>query len=108
MKTNGSTEIALTKRDILWWFKKIPVCYAYKIGNKTIREIPASLSEFRKSKPLYKELEGWGDLTPDMIEKGFNALPQALQDYVKYIEAQVDCKITIISMGPQRHETIIR
>ena len=79
-----------------------------KVGNKTIREIPASLSEFRKSKPLYKELEGWGDLTPDMIEKGFNALPQTLQDYVKYIEDQVDCKITIISMGPQRHETIIR
>jgi adenylosuccinate synthase len=108
VRTNGLTEIALTKLDILSGFKKIPVCYAYKVGNKTIREIPASLSEFRKSKPLYKELEGWGDLTPDMIEKGFNALPQTLQDYVKYIEDQVDCKITIISMGPQRHETIIR
>ena len=43
-----------------------------------------------------------------MIEKGFNALPQTLRDYVKYIEDQINCKITIISMGPQRHETIIR
>ena len=54
------------------------------------------------------ELEGWGELTPDMIEKGFNTLPNTLQTYVQYIEDQVDCPVSIISMGPQRHETIIR
>ena len=108
VRTNGLTEIALTKLDILSGFENIPVCYAYKIGDQTIKEIPASLSEFRNSKPVYKTLKGWGELTPNMIEKGFNALPQSLRGYVKYIEDQVDCKITIISMGPQRHETIIR
>ena len=108
VRTNGLTEIALTKLDILSGFENVPVCYAYKVGDKTIKEIPASLSKFRNSKPVYKTLKGWGELTPDMIEKGFNALPQTLRDYVKYIEDQVDCKITIISMGPQRHETIIR
>ena len=46
--------------------------------------------------------------TQAMIEKGFGALPDTLREYVKYIEDQVDCPITIISMGPQRHETIIR
>ena len=108
VRTNGLTEIVLTKLDILSGFEEIPVCYAYKVENKTITEMPASLSEFRNAKPIYKNLKGWGELTPDMIEKGFNALPQTLRDYVKYIEDQINCKITIISMGPQRHETIIR
>ena len=108
VRTNGLTEIVLTKLDILSGFEEIPVCYAYKVGNKTITEMPASLSEFRNAKPIYKNLKGWGELTPDMIEKGFGALPQTLRDYVKYIEDQINCKITIISMGPQRHETIIR
>ena len=70
--------------------------------------MPASLSQFRSAKPIYETLEGWGELTPDMIEKGFNALPNTLQTYVQYIEDQVDCPVSIISMGPQRHETIIR
>ena len=68
----------------------------------------ASLSDFRKSEPIYKTLEGWGNIAPDMIKEGFNSLPLTLRDYVKYIEDQIDCKVTIISVGPQRHETIIR
>ena len=108
VRTNGLTEIVLTKLDILSGFEEIPICYAYKIKNKIITEMPASLSDFRNAKPIYKNLKGWGELTPDMIEKGFNALPQTLRDYVKYIEDQINCKITIISMGPQRHETILR
>ena len=108
VRTNGLTEIVLTKLDILSGFEEIPVCYAYKVGSRTITEMPASLSDFRNAKPIYKNLKGWGELTPDMIEKGFNALPQTLRDYVKYIEDQINCKITIISMGPQRHETILR
>ena len=108
VRTNGLTEIVLTKLDILSGFEEIPVCYAYKVKNKIITEMPASLSDFRNAKPIYKNLKGWGELTPDMIEEGFSALPQTLRDYVKYIEDQINCKITIISMGPQRHETIIR
>ena len=108
VRTNGLTEIVLTKLDILSGLEKIPVCYAYKIKNKIITEMPASLSDFRNAKPIYKNLKGWGELTPDMIDKGFSALPQTLRDYVKYIEDQINCKITIISMGPQRHETILR
>ena len=108
VRTNGLTEIVLTKLDILSGFEEIPVCYAYKVKNKIITEMPASLSDFRNAKPIYKNLKGWSELTPDMIEKGFSALPQTLRDYVKYIEDQINCKITIISMGPQRHETILR
>ena len=108
VRTNGLTEIALTKLDILSGFSDLPVCRAYNIGGKEITEMPASLSQFREARPVYESLSGWGELTPDMIEKGFSALPDTLREYVKYIEDQVDCPITIISMGPQRHETIIR
>ena len=108
VRTNGLTEIALTKLDILSGFSDLPVCRAYSIGGKEITEMPASLSQFREARPVYESLNGWGKLTPDMIEKGFSALPDTLREYVKYIEDQVDCPITIISMGPQRHETIIR
>lgn len=108
VRTNGLTEIALTKLDILSGFSSLPVCHSYKINSKEIKEMPASLSQFRSAEPIYETLEGWGELTPDMIEKGFNALPNTLQTYVQYIEDQVDCPVSIISMGPQRHETIIR
>lgn len=70
--------------------------------------MPASLSQFKTAEPVYEMLEGWGELTPDMINKGFNSLPITLQTYVQYIEDEVGCPISIISMGPQRHETIMR
>ena len=108
VRTNGLTEIALTKLDILSGFSELPICHAYSVNGKKITEMPASLSQFREAKPVYETLAGWGDLTPDMIERGFSALPDTLQQYVKYIEDQVDCPVSIISMGPQRHETIIR
>ena len=108
VRTNGLSEIALTKLDILSGFEKLPICHSYRVGDKIIKEMPASLSDFRKSKPVYETLEGWGDITSDMIKDGFDALPLTLRNYVKYIEGQIDCKITIISVGPQRHETIIR
>ena len=108
VRTNGLTEIALTKLDILSGFSSLPVCHSYKVNSREIKEMPASLSQFRSAEPVYETLEGWGELTPDMIEKGFNALPNTLQAYVQYIEDQVDCPVSIISMGPQRHETIIR
>ena len=108
VRTNGLTEIALTKLDILSGFKEIPVCHAYNINEKEIKEMPASLLDFRKAAPVYDTLDGWEDLNETMIKKGFSALPKTLQQYVKYIEEQVSCPVTIISMGPQRHETIIR
>jgi adenylosuccinate synthase len=70
--------------------------------------MPASLTQFRKVKPVYETLPGWEDLDPSMIDNGFDALPDSLQHYIKFIEDHVDCPVTIISIGPQRHETILR
>ena len=108
VRANGLSEIALTKLDILSGFSNLPVCHSYKINSREVKEMPASLSQFKTAEPVYEMLEGWGELTSDMIDKGFNSLPSTLQTYVQYIEDEVGCPISIISMGPQRHETIMR
>ena len=108
VRVNGLTEIALTKLDILNGFDALPVCVAYDVGGKRITEMPASLTEYRNAKPVYETLPGWGDLPENIWDKGFGAMPQTLKDYIAFIEREVDCPVKIVSVGPQRHETIIR
>jgi len=108
VRVNGLTEIALTKLDILNGFDSLPVCVAYDVGGKRITEMPASLTEYRNAKPVYETLPGWGDLPENIWDKGFGAMPQTLKDYIEFIEREVDCPVKIVSVGPQRHETIIR
>lgn len=108
VRVNGLTDIALTKLDILCGIKKIPVCTHYTVDGKEILEMPASLEIYRRVRPVYTELEGWGNLAGDWSEEGYDKLPQALKDYVSFIEEQVLCPVSIISAGPDRSETIIR
>lgn len=108
VRVNGLTEIALTKLDVLNGFDELPVCIAYDVEGNKIKEMPASLTSYRKAKPIYKILSGWGDLTDNVWNKGYDALPQTLKHYINFIESEVECPIKIVSVGPQRHETIIR
>ena len=108
VRVNGLTEIALTKLDIVSGFKELPVCVAYDIDGKEIKEMPASLNEYRAAKPIYKNLPGWDKLPDKIWEKGFDLLPNPIKDYIKYIEEEVECPVKIVSVGPQRHETILR
>ena len=108
VRVNGLTEIALTKLDVLSGFNKLPVCVAYDVDGDQIKEMPASLTHYRKAQPVYKTLPGWGDLSENIWDKGYDALPQTLKDYIDFIEREVDCPVKIVSVGPQRHETIIR
>jgi adenylosuccinate synthase len=108
VRVNGLTEIALTKLDILNGFKELPICVAYDVEGKRITEMPASLTEYRNAKPIYEALQGWGDLPEYIWDKGYDAMPQTLKDYIAFIEHEVDCPVKIVSVGPQRHETIIR
>ena len=108
VRVNGLTEIALTKLDILNGFKELSICVAYKINGQKIMEMPASLNQFRKSIPVYETLPGWGDLPSDILDSGYDALPSTMQEYIAFIERAVECPVKIISIGPQRHETILR
>ena len=108
VRVNGLTEIALTKLDVLNGFNKLPVCVAYDVGGDQIKEMPASLTHYRKAQPIYEILPGWGGFSENIWDKGYDALPQTLKDYIDFIEREVDCPVKIVSVGPQRHETIIR
>ena len=108
VRVNGLTEIALTKLDVLNGFDKLNICIAYDINGKHITEMPASLTKYRNAKPVYTSMQGWSSLPNKIWEKGYNKLPNSLKNYISFIEDQVDCPIKIVSVGPQRHETIIR
>ncbi len=108
VRVNGLTEIALTKLDILSDNGYLSICTAYNIDGQLEQEMPASLHRFRSAEPVYQTLPGWGQLSDDMIEKGYESLPENLRNYVKFIEDQVSCPVSIISIGPERSQTIIR
>ena len=108
VRVNGLTEIALTKLDVLSGFDKIKICIAYDINGDKVLEMPASLTKYRQAQAIYETLDGWENLPDKIWEKGFDALPETLKKYISFIEEQVSCPVKIVSVGPQRHETIIR
>ena len=108
VRVNGLTEIALTKLDVLSGFESIKVCVSYDVNGENILEMPASLSQYRLAKPVYESLSGWDSLPDKIWEKGFSALPETLKEYIKFVEDQIGCPVKLISVGPQRHETILR
>lgn len=108
VRVNGLTEIALTKLDILNGFEELSICVAYKIDGQRIMEMPASLNQFRKSTAVYETLPGWGELPSDILDNGYDMLPSTMREYIAFIEQAVECPVKIVSIGPQRHETILR
>lgn len=112
VRTSGVTDLAITKLDILSGFFEIKVCIAYDINGKKIIEMPASLTQLRAAKPIYETLHGWKQLNEkqcdELVNKGYDALPKNIKKYIEFIEKQVECKASIISLGPKRNQTIIR
>lgn len=99
----GATEIALTKLDVLSCFDKIPVCTAYEIDGEIVHDFPTG-ERLNKAKPVYEYLDGFGcDISGC---RTFEELPKAAQDYVKYIEKAVGCRISYVSVGAGRDEYI--
>ncbi len=107
VRVHGLTEIALIKLDVLNGIAELPVCTAYNINGKKINEIPASLTEYRSATPVYNTLPGWKTLSSDP-DQDFKTLPKNVLNYIDFIEHEIDCRITIVSVGPQRHQTVLR
>lgn len=102
---SGVTELVMMKADVLSQFDTIKVCTAYKIGNKVSSEFPFDY-EAEGATPVYEELPGWNqDLTTIHEEHNF---PKALVDYIHFIEKAVQVPVSIVSVGPNRNQTIIR
>lgn len=101
---SGVTQIALTKLDVLNGLKKLKVCTKYNLNKKEINYFPADIEDVKKCKPVYEEIPGWNDFSNDT--SSFKELPEEAQKYVKYIEDFLQTKISIVSIGPGRKETI--
>jgi adenylosuccinate synthase len=101
---NGATDLIMMKADVMDDFDVIKVCTGYKINGKITTDFPYELNE--NVEPVYTELPGWKcDLTKISSESEF---PENLKSYIKFIEEKTGVPITIISVGPNRQQTIIR
>ncbi len=105
INVSGINGLVLTKLDVLDTFKNIKICTSYEINNEIIEDYPIHLSEDQNVIPIYETLNGWEKKTKGI--KKFENLPLNAQHFVKRIENLVNCKIDIISTGPERDENII-
>ena len=105
VEVQGATEIALTKLDVLSYLDKIPVCVAYQIGNKRVDYFPFP-TLLKEAKPIVEYMDGWHcDISG---VRTWEDLPQAAKDYVLYLERAIDCRISYVSVGPERASIILR
>ena len=105
VETQGATNLALTKLDILSYMENIPVCTHYVLNGVQTDEFPFP-SVLNDAKPVVEYVPGWKcDISG---VRRWEDLPQAARDYVELIEKAVDCRIGYVSVGPERDSIIIR
>ena len=104
-RVSGATEIAIMLLDVLSGIDELKVAVAYEMNGKTVTELPASLADFDLCRPIYESLPGWSeDLTGI---RRWSDLPPAARDYVNFIAQQVGAPASIVSVGPDRLQTIM-
>jgi adenylosuccinate synthase len=105
IRVNGVTQLMMMKGDVLSGFEKIKVCTSYKTKDGSIEHFPFSIDPEHVT-PEYIEMEGWKeDLTELTAEDQF---PKAFNDYIAYLEKELETPIKIVSVGPDRKQTIFR
>ena len=103
-KINGVTKLMMMKSDVLSGFNSIKVCTSYEYRGSNINYLPYDISD-SSLKPIYEEFKGWGE---DITKiKEFNDLPVNLKKYISYLEKELEIPIAIVSVGPDRTQTII-
>ncbi|MBQ2321149.1 MAG: adenylosuccinate synthase [Bacteroidales bacterium] len=101
---NGVTQLIMMKSDILDAFPTIKACVAYQIGDRQTDEMPFDINE--GVQPVYMDFEGWNTPMDKMTSE--EQFPQKFVDYVKFIESYLGVPVKIVSVGPDRDQTIIR
>ncbi|MFZ5553844.1 MAG: adenylosuccinate synthase [Bacteroidota bacterium] len=102
---NGVTSLAMMKADVLNNFETIKVCTHYEMDGKPVDEMPYDLVNVEVN-PIYKELKGWNCSTDGISE--FDNLPAELKNYIHYLEKELNVPITVVSVGPDRLQTLVR
>ncbi len=103
-RISGLTGLAITKLDTIAGFDKVKICVGYKINNEIIRDFPASIEDLAECEPIYEEFNGWEDVS-NITE--YKKLPTNLIRYLERIEELCETRISILSVGPKRDQTIV-
>lgn len=103
-RISGITDLAITLLDVLTGFEKLKICTSYILDGKEIDYIPSTIEEFNKCKPVYIELNGWYEDISNV--KSFDNLPKNAKNYIHKIEEITGTNVSIISVGPDRKQTI--
>ncbi|MGC1632355.1 MAG: adenylosuccinate synthase [Gelidibacter sp.] len=104
-QVNGVTKLIMMKGDVLSGFKTLKVCTAYNYKGKEIHHFPYNIDPENVT-PIYTEFEGWNEDLTEMTDAA--NMPKALVDYIEFLEKELEIPITIVSVGPDRKQTIIR
>ncbi|SEM30326.1 Adenylosuccinate synthetase [Aquimarina amphilecti] len=102
---NGVTQLMMMKGDVLSGFKTLKVCTAYNYKGKTITHLPYNI-EPENVTPVYTEMKGWSEDLTKMSNK--SEFPKELNEYIEFLEKELETPITIVSVGPDRTQTIHR
>jgi len=105
VRVNGFTGLALTKLDTLTGIDPIRVCTGYRVGRKKITEFPADIREMEQAKPIYEDLPGWKEDIQGA--RSLEDLPRNAIRYVRRLEALVGVPFFMMSVGPQRQQSIV-
>lgn len=103
-RVSGLTSFAVTKIDTLAGIEKIKVCVGYKFEDKVIDYFPASLEDLAKCEPVYEEFDGWDESVAEA--RSYEELPKNAKKYLRRIEEFTGVKISIVSVGPRRDQTM--
>ena len=105
VEVQAATEIALTKLDVLSYLEKIPVCIQYLVNGEKTDHFPFTMVQ-EMAKPVIQYVDGWNcDIS---AVRRWEELPVQAREYVLYIEKEIGCPITYVSVGPERDSIIIR
>ncbi|HWU28764.1 MAG TPA: adenylosuccinate synthase [Microbacterium sp.] len=105
-RVNGITDLVLTKLDVLTGLEQIPVCVAYDVDGVRFDDVPVNQTDFHHAKPIYEYFPGWSE---DISKaRSFEDLPQTAQEYVLALEKMSNTRISVIGVGPEREQVIVR
>ena len=102
---NGVTKLCMMKSDVLSGFETIKVCTGYRINGELTGRVPFDVVN-AVIEPVYIDMPGWNDNVTGVTE--FNKLPKQLHDYIAFIERELNIPIIIVSVGPDRTQTMMR
>jgi adenylosuccinate synthase len=104
--SNSIDGLCLTKLDVYDGMEEIKICTDYRIDGKETRSFPAAIQSLNKAEPVVKSFSGWKESVGEC--RSYADLPPAARTYIEYIEKYLQTPVEIVSVGPNRRETILR